>query len=452
LRMKDSDRHHQHRNYASRHYPYNRPIRYVKYCPNGGGKYTHYSHDGRERSEHHGTTSYLGKKRQYHSEGPASANKRRCVDTLDYYADKDPHKGIQFPNGKKQPHLYQCSNPIIRQNPLTKEERFLARDAPREKYRERPAQEKTVLHWGQRKLLMSEIEFLSDYGEAGDIVLYAGAAPGTHTNFLADLFPQIKFVLVDPADFICHPIKDRIEIRKEYFTDEIAEEFSNEKYRGKILFISDIRRNALDDKMIKEDMDMQSRWYKMIKPKKTMLKFRLSWHPGKTKYLDGKIYLPVWGPQSTTETRLVPDDELEREYDHKEYEEQMFYFNTVTRVSYYPHNINADGFDNCFDCASEALILERYLCKMQRHKVIANTINDCSDKDSTNINDMNIDPEKLKLEIEAMIEKVTSQCSIKGRKLNGPVKIEKHFAEVEHATIDKLIKKNASTEEFNNQE
>lgn len=54
-------------------------------------------------------------------------------------------------------------------------------------------------------------------------MVYAGAAPGTHTNYLADLFPTISFLLVDPSDFYAKPT-DRIQIRQEFFTDEICDE------------------------------------------------------------------------------------------------------------------------------------------------------------------------------------------------------------------------------------
>ena len=57
-------------------------------------------------------------------------------------------------------------------------------------------------HWGQRKLLFSEIEFLTLYGHLAKTVVYAGAAPGTHINYLSkELFPEHKWVLVDPAPF-----------------------------------------------------------------------------------------------------------------------------------------------------------------------------------------------------------------------------------------------------------
>merc|ERR1711994_541796 len=92
-----------------------------------------------------------------------------------------------------------------------------------------------------------------------------------------------------------------------------ADEFGHLSKNGRpILFISDVRtanHRKMDDEendmRIKEDHDSQARWHHKIKPIKSMLKFRLPYHPGKTKYLKGDIHLPVWGPQSTTETRLI---------------------------------------------------------------------------------------------------------------------------------------------------
>lgn len=88
-----------------------------------------------------------------------------------------------------------------------------------------------------------------------------------------------------------------------------------------------------------------------------MLKFRLPWAAGTTKYLNGDIELPVWGPITTTEARLIPSHGT-REWDNTVYEEQMFYFNTVTRVARYHHGCSVDphvsgGLDYCFDCKAE---------------------------------------------------------------------------------------------------
>ena len=105
-------------------------------------------------------------------------------------------------------------------------------NAARQPYRTPTTQthsEKPTLHWGQRKLLMSEIEFLSSmYVQCASslpLIVYAGAAPGYHIPFLVELFPCARFVLVDPSTFGILP-HERITIRQECFTDAVAREFT----------------------------------------------------------------------------------------------------------------------------------------------------------------------------------------------------------------------------------
>ena len=81
--------------------------------------------------------------------------------------------------------------------------------APEQRYNRRVDDIKTIVHWGQRKLLLSEIEFLTMVGPdesiEGATVVYAGAAPGTHVEYLSSLFPSVRFVLVDPAPHYLRP-------------------------------------------------------------------------------------------------------------------------------------------------------------------------------------------------------------------------------------------------------
>merc|ERR1711879_170587 len=138
----------------------------------------------------------------------------------------------------------------------------------------------------------------------------AGAAPGLHVPLLAELFPELNFVLVDPrpmADVVatCHAAKDgRIEVRTAMFTTEMAKEFGTLD----ALFISDVRTS--DDQKepseaeVKADMELQMTWHEAMNPVASSFKFRLPWGAGSTSYLDGDIYLPVWGPVTTTECRL----------------------------------------------------------------------------------------------------------------------------------------------------
>jgi hypothetical protein len=250
--------------------------------------------------------------------------------------------------------------------------RVLGEDMPRAPYKRRKGETKTVIHWGQRKLLMSEIEFLTLFCAPGRLVVYAGAAPGTHIAFLSGMFPELRFFLVDPAPFTVKP-DDKIEIVQDLFTDELARRLGEENPGG-LLFISDIRSADWErdnDKVIEEkvrrDMAMQQEWHMLMRPLRSMFKFRLPWAEGTTDYIDGDIYLPVWGPITTTETRLVSKESTTRlrAYDHKKYEEQLFHFNTVARPALYAHDVDGEGLDHCYDCRAEVEILSSYLTKIR---------------------------------------------------------------------------------------
>lgn len=107
-----------------------------------------------------------------------------------------------------------------------------------------------VVPMGQRKLLMSEIDFLTDYGDDECLVVYAGAAPGTHISALVRLFPSIRFHLYDKEEFsgnlydkVGHVVRKGVKLYKTYVTPDLL----RQRYRGserKILYISDIRNNS----------------------------------------------------------------------------------------------------------------------------------------------------------------------------------------------------------------
>ena len=100
-----------------------------------------------------------------------------------------------------------------------------------------------------------------------------------------------------------------------------------------------------------------------------MLKFRLPYTPGTTRYLDGTVMLPVWGGRTTSETRLVvvrpsASDFAMRDYDNGWFSDAMFYHNTVRRVGLYEHCVAGGavpGMDRCYDCAAEVAVATRYL-------------------------------------------------------------------------------------------
>ena len=248
--------------------------------------------------------------------------------------------------------------------------RILDDSHPHRPYQRRIGAVKSTLHWGQRKLLLSEIEFLTILGCKALIdstIVYAGAAPGTHISFLSALFPSARFILVDPAPFTVRA-SDKIQIINDLFTDALASSLS--LAHQNIYFISDIRTAdpfvdspSASEEKIRQDMRAQMEWHALLKSQRSMLKFRLPWDNLTSTYLAGEIRLPVWGPQTTTESRLItdPDPSKTRLYDHEKYEGQMFHFNTTTRHSLYPHPILGEGLDHCYDCRAEIEILSNYL-------------------------------------------------------------------------------------------
>ena len=192
---------------------------------------------------------------------------------------------------------------------------------------------------GQRKLLLMELEFLASCSVPGDIVVYIGAAPGHHIPLLSKyLFPELIFVLFDPAPFAFddegQDMKN-VTIINDFFNWSYLNVLKTIKYR--ILFISDIRRIQNDEETISEDMRNQALWHMSLNPKASLLKFRLGWYPGVSLYLSGDLLLQPYAPLRSTETRLFiqrPDRGEKhhfRVYDNIEYMERCYFFNTEYR-------------------------------------------------------------------------------------------------------------------------
>jgi hypothetical protein len=226
-------------------------------------------------------------------------------------------------------------------------------------------------HWGQRKLLLTEIDFLnqvmSDRNEKIDII-YAGAAHGTHIPILFGFFPNIRLHLYDPAvfDMKLEPLvkagkitinefyfekkyKDlnihkntpflkynqRQKLPEDYgfFTSEVAEYYKQKFYKSiknysNCLFISDIRRDLPKEnykvkgksdwswdfeKIVLEDQEFMKNWLQIMIPKHSMLKYKEPYvkegRESLYKYFKGTIRLQTWHPPNSAETRLLVSHE-----------------------------------------------------------------------------------------------------------------------------------------------
>lgn len=304
-------------------------------------------------------------------------------------------------------------------------------ESPKAKYRSRQGENKKAVHWGQRKLLLSEIEFFTIYWDRKKIqhptCVYAGAGPGTHIPILSLLFPEFKFHLYDPNTFGIKET-DKIKIFNEYFTNDTAAKYTG---RDDIFFISDIRtvnprkiersllvesgineftpfdkpigdkniiKNAIEKaRVVVEDQVwgdnlMQQQWVLTMNPEHALLKFRLPYPIDNVDryvtYLDGTVYWQCWQPQSSTETRLKPSKNNNGQYEFREwsitdYEERCFYHNSITREKSAYLNpftndrtfIDPPELLDDFDSTLEAFILAMYFDRRGTNNVKNSVIN-----------------------------------------------------------------------------
>lgn len=243
-------------------------------------------------------------------------------------------------------------------------------------------------HCGQRKLLLTEIYFISKFNEI-DEILYVGAAAGSHIILLHRLFPDKTFHLFDPKEFDKNLIElscysnNKIFIYNRLFTNLYASKYKNRN----ILFISDIRTDAFTiekrEQVIPDDMELQKNWIEIMKPYASMVKFTLPWNNVNINYFKGDILIQPYAPINSTETRLIIDHNdkfVQINYNSEQYNNLLFEHNIIIREWYkYNNNPLITGLQNNdikkynrnlnYDCSSEILIL-RYYCKVFNKNII----------------------------------------------------------------------------------
>ena len=266
--------------------------------------------------------------------------------------DKDKQTGVFDSFLRRNPHLFQifCNDGkyTLYKSP-GKLQIELTDATPWSTYRRRECEVKSVNHWGQRKLLMTEIFFLIECGHLASNAIYVGAAPGHHTLLLMKMFPHITVHMYDTQPFAMRPNAQFVQF-VEYFTDEHAERYEEDDKEW--LFICDIRgfrkfnekfvnSSHENESVIAEDMIDQEAWAYMIKPAASFIKFRLGWDDKKTRYMNGRVITQLWEGSSSTEMRLLslrqPDGKMppRRFYSNKLYEDQCFKHNTEIRAGIY---------------------------------------------------------------------------------------------------------------------
>ena len=263
-------------------------------------------------------------------------------------------------------------------------------------------------HWGQKKLLLSEIQFLTkvcqklntkslkDYA-----VVYVGAAHGFHFPILYNLFPELIWLLYDPARFskeaYMHPQKEKVKIFNQFFTDETIKHAKQNAENRKILFISDIRLTP-DEEAVMKDMTSQAKWGTDLDADYMLLKYKPPYDDENTKqyktntiddlqinpkyiknpdlkaddktflYLKGDVYIQLFAHIHSVELRLMVEKangkyELDT-INYGEIEKKMFYFNTNLRTSWGTEDYDfldyIPGYDSSIECVMEYNIIKNY--------------------------------------------------------------------------------------------
>lgn len=227
---------------------------------------------------------------------------------------------------------------------------------------------------GQRKLLVSEINFLTRYGNRSDTVLYAGAGPGTHLNVLIELFPSIKkWIFYDPQEIKVNKDAHAAEITivNDYFTADNAREYADKN----ILFISDIRsfpRNMgkpppyIANEAIVRDMKLQKDCITNGKFVMSLLKFRMPWKVGQTLYYDGSLFLEPWSGEYSPELRLATDGSVQRTYSHSKLDNQMYHYNRNVRPNIHQNLKQLNLKHHYRDQLIELEVVKRYLITIRQ--------------------------------------------------------------------------------------
>ena len=240
------------------------------------------------------------------------------------------------------------------------------------RYQARGQRPATTLHLGQLKLFLSTFQFLLKYSHATHEthVIYPGSAPGNNIDLLTKLFPEVYWHLFDPRPFYPRLSKNSrvLTIEQDFFLDKHIKILKTQLAHKHTLLISDIRDcDDVTDESIDGNMRLQEDWVRQLRPSYAQLKFRLPRLGDEYEYLDGDVYLQMFAPSTSTETRLVVNgrprggsEPKRKVWSVDDYEGRMYYFNRVLRPSHYPSDNKHKCLDHCHDCVLFRELLDEY--------------------------------------------------------------------------------------------
>jgi len=229
-------------------------------------------------------------------------------------------------------------------------------------------------HFGQLKLFYALLEFMIILKMRNllddTLILYIGSATGSNIYAVSLLFPNIKWLLYDPSKFddrLFNSNNITIKTGNEGFwsLDKIteAQEIKNKLGLKYIAFISDIRIETSDKKILQDNLlnlhsillmddviayELKNRFIyydeninedeqrtdydlKLTEDMKTKIDHVPIYQLNYYAYIGGKIYFQIYGPPYSVETRLIGFRKNGifklKNYDIIEYERKLLCFN-----------------------------------------------------------------------------------------------------------------------------
>ncbi len=149
-------------------------------------------------------------------------------------------------------------------------------------------------HAGQRKLLLTEIEFLTCCAANSNFIIYAGSAPCEKLPALLQMFPDKKFLLVDPNFHSFHAPDSGVQIVYQNVDRVSSETLANTR----------------------KDMKLANRPHLSSEDRKRLMNIKLQDHPA--------MYRQTYtGDMSLVADRVHADKmrEIQREFETKNYKE-----------------------------------------------------------------------------------------------------------------------------------
>eukprot|EP00049_Salpingoeca_infusionum_P007835 m.126679 g.126679 ORF g.126679 m.126679 type:complete len:644 (-) comp13840_c0_seq2:2795-4726(-) len=236
---------------------------------------------------------------------------------------------------------------------------------PRTPYQRRKGHAKTTEYWMPRQLFLLDLEFMLNYGHLADTVVVSAGQSCTHINALAEIyFPKHYYIVFVAQDTRIEPAPN-VDLIRRSMDESDCHAFAERT----ILYINQpVVSDDLHVKGLGQAMVSQRNFVNIMQPEMSRLRFLLPWpekgQPGQVyHYFDGILRYGIFGVLTGTEISLdVSDTRSVRAYDTKDFEELMFHHNTLTRPSYFEHDIPpGSGLDHCYDCSCEIRIFKRYL-------------------------------------------------------------------------------------------